>query len=165
MLIKKVTVLAVALVLSVSAFADDAEGPEAFSLVLGPRIGSSYIMTPPADFTSRVNALYSTGSYFPVVTLFGFNIEQRILLGNTKSHFAFQEIILIGGWSKASRCPRPPFWSGTGIFPGSSLESDRFFISGESAWSQPLVGPFPIEACTFPLISATSFQMLTVLPQ
>ena len=96
MLSKKLLCMAVALVLlSVWAFADEPEGPEAFSLVFGPRLGFSGFW-PPEKFTSGVSSLYS-GNFVPVVSLFGITVEQRLLLGQTKSHFAFQEVVLVGG--------------------------------------------------------------------
>ena len=102
---KKLTVMVVALVLSVSVFADDLEGPEALSLVFGPRIGGSYVLDTPEKFTADVNSLYPGGSYFPAMTLLGVTIEQRILLGQTKSHFAFQEVLLIGGLEQGVALP------------------------------------------------------------
>lgn len=79
-----------------TAVFSEEEEPEGFSLILGPRVGAMYIMTTPAEFTEKVNQSFE-GSYFPVVSLFGLILEQRILLGNTDSHFAFQEVILVGG--------------------------------------------------------------------
>lgn len=130
MLSKKLTVIVVALVLSVSAFAEDLEGPEAFSLVFGPRIGGSWITTTPDDFTSRVNSLYTGGSYFPVITLFGFNIQQRILLGKTKSHFAFQEIVLIGGLEQGIALPEAAFLIGYRDFSGLEFGIGPIFHLG-----------------------------------
>jgi len=102
---KKLTVTVVALFLAVSVFAEDLEGPEAFSLIVGPRIGGSYIMDTPENFTSSVHSVYPSGSYFPAVTLFGITVEQRILLGQTKSHFAFQEVVLLGGLEQGIALP------------------------------------------------------------
>jgi hypothetical protein len=118
MLSKKLTVMIVALVLSVSVFADDLEGPEAFSLVFGPRIGGSYILDTPEDFTKGVNLLYPSGSYFPAVTLFGVTIEERILLGQTKSHFAFQQVLLIGGLEQGVALPEGAFLIGYRDYSG-----------------------------------------------
>lgn len=105
MLRKGFVALVFAFVLSVSAFPDDAEGPQAFSLVFGPRIGGSYIMDTPENFTTGVSTLYPGGSYFPAVTVFGVTIEERILLGQTRSHFAFQEVVLIGGLEQGIALP------------------------------------------------------------
>jgi len=115
---KKLTVMVVALVLSVSVFADELEGPEAFSLIIGPRIGASYIMDTPENFTSSVNSLFPSGSYFPVVTLFGITVEQRLLLGQTQSHLAFQEVVLIGGLEQGVALPEGALLIGYRDFSG-----------------------------------------------
>jgi len=104
---KKLIVVLVALVLSMSLFAQggEGEGPEAFSLMVGPRVGVSGTIVLPDAFSSSVRALYPSGTYFPVVTLFGVTVEQRILLGNTRSHFAFQEVVLVGGLEQGIALP------------------------------------------------------------
>ena len=109
---KKLTVVVVALVLfalSAPLFADgtegEGEGPEAFTMIIGPRVGVSGTIAPPEVFSSTVSTLYPSGTYFPVVTLFGITVEQRILLGNTRSHFAFQEVILVGGLEQGIALP------------------------------------------------------------
>ncbi|MGA2762252.1 MAG: hypothetical protein ABSG17_02700 [Spirochaetia bacterium] len=115
---KKLTVMMIALVLSASVFADDTqEGPEAFSFVFGPRIGGSYVATTPESFTSSVNAFYP-GNYVPAVTLFGVTLEQRILLGQTRSHFAFQEVLLIGGLEQGVALPEGAFLIGYRDYSG-----------------------------------------------
>ncbi|MGA2615425.1 MAG: hypothetical protein ABSG38_18460 [Spirochaetia bacterium] len=116
---KKLFVMVVGLVLSASAFADDIEeGPQAFSLVCGPRIGGSYVLDTPEHFTGGVHTLYPAGSYFPAVTLFGVTVEQRILLGQTRSHFAFQEVLLIGGLEQGIALPEGAFLIGYRDFSG-----------------------------------------------
>jgi hypothetical protein len=117
MMSKKFMVMAVAVVLlSASAFADDQEGPEAFSFIFGPRLGFSGFW-PPEGFTSGVNALYS-GNYVPVVSLFGISIEQRLLLGQTRSHFAFQEVVLVGGLEQGIALPEGAFLIGYRDYSG-----------------------------------------------
>jgi len=103
MSVKKFAAIVIALVLSMSAFAEETEGPQAFTLVFGPRLGFSGFW-PPDGFSSSVNSLYS-GDYTPVVSLFGITVEERILLGQTKSHFAFQEILLVGGLEQGIALP------------------------------------------------------------
>lgn len=101
---RKFMVIAVAVVLlSASAFADDLEGPAAFSFIFGPRLGFSGFW-PPDGFTSNVNELYP-GDFVPIISLFGISIEQRLLLGETKSHFAFQEVVLVGGLEQGIALP------------------------------------------------------------
>jgi len=113
---KKLSVMIVALVLSVWAFAEEPEGPEAFSLVFGPRLGFSGFW-PPEKFTSSVSSLYS-GDYVPVVSLFGITLEQRLLLGQTKSHFAFQEVVLVGGLEQGIALPEGAFLIGYRDYSG-----------------------------------------------
>jgi hypothetical protein len=103
MLSRKLAIMAIVLVLSVSAFAEEPEGPEAFSLVFGPRLGFSGFW-PPEGFSSAVSSIYP-GDYVPVISLFGITVEQRILLGQTKSHFAFQEVVLVGGLEQGIALP------------------------------------------------------------
>jgi len=115
---KKLIIILTALVLAASVFADDAEeGPAAFSFVFGPRIGGSYVVDTPEKFSAGVNKLYP-GDYFPAVTLFGITLEQRILLGQTRSHFAFQEVVLIGGLEQGIVLPEGAFLIGYRDYSG-----------------------------------------------
>lgn len=102
-------VTVVALAISVPIFAQgteaDGEGPAAFSMIVGPRVGVSGTIAQPEEFSASVAALYPAGSYFPAVSLFGITVEQRILLGRTRSHFAFQEVVLIGGLEQGIALP------------------------------------------------------------
>lgn len=106
--------------------------PPDFHFVVGPRIGVSYINTSPEKFSEEINEFFSTsGDYYPVVSYFGVSFEQRILLGNTRSHFAFQEIILISGIEQAIAIPSASFLIGfrgsTGIEFGTG---PTFSLSG-----------------------------------
>jgi hypothetical protein len=78
----------------------------------------SYILDTPENFTAGVHSLYPSGNYFPAVTLFGITVEQRILLGQTKSHFAFQEIVLIGGLEQGIALPEGAFLIGYRDYSG-----------------------------------------------
>jgi hypothetical protein len=115
---KMLMVIMAALVLTATAFADDQEGPEAFTLIAGPRIGASYVWQTPEDFTSSVHSLYPNGTYYPILTLFGITVEQRILLGQTKSHFAFQEVVLVGGLEQGVALPEGAFLIGYRDYSG-----------------------------------------------
>jgi hypothetical protein len=115
---KMLIVVVAVLVLSVSIFADDQEGPEAFTLIVGPRIGASYVWQAPEDFTTSVHSLYPNGTYYPILTLFGITVEQRILLGQTKSHFAFQEVVLVGGLEQGVALPEGAFLIGYRDYSG-----------------------------------------------
>jgi hypothetical protein len=116
MLTRKLAIVAIAVVLSISAFAEETEGPEGFSFVFGPRLGFSGFW-PPEGFSSTVNSLYP-GDYFPVVSLFGITLEQRILLGQTRSHFAFQEVVLVGGLEQGIALPEGAFLIGYRDYSG-----------------------------------------------
>ena len=116
---RKLAAVAIALVLAVSAFAEEPEGPEAFSLIVGPRLGFSGFW-PPDGFNSSVSKLYS-GEYLPVVSLFGITVEERILLGQTKSHFAFQEILLVGGLEQGIALPEGGLLIGYRDYSGFEL--------------------------------------------
>jgi hypothetical protein len=97
--------LIILFIISVSLSAEETEAPEAFSFILGPRVGCSCILTTEENFTSSLTPYFSSGNYFPVITLFGVNFEQRILLGETRSHFAFQEVVLLGGLEQGMILP------------------------------------------------------------
>jgi hypothetical protein len=81
------------------AAAQDSDPPRRLEIVFGPRVGVSYILAPFRDFDASVQRIFPDDSrqYIPIFTQFGLNLEQRIRLGNTQSHFAFQEVLLVGG--------------------------------------------------------------------
>ncbi len=86
----------------------DQEEPEGFVFILGPRMGVSWTITSPEQFSSSVKSglpFGTTGNYFPVNSVFAVTTEQRILLGETKSHFAFQEVLSIGGLEQSLFLP------------------------------------------------------------
>ena len=68
------------------------------TFVFGPRVGATYVVVSKEDFNASLqNAFPRDSAYFPLITQFGLNLEQRIRLGDTESHFAFQEVIVVGG--------------------------------------------------------------------
>ncbi len=75
--------------------------------VFGPRVGFSYTTIDPASYTRELNKvpMFNRNSYFPVVSQFGLSCEQRILLGTTKSHFVFEEVLLVGGVDQSVAIP------------------------------------------------------------
>ena len=79
-------------------FAQPAEAMRV-EIVFGPRVGVTYIAVNPEEFNKSLQETYpdESRSYFPMMTQFGVNLEQRIRLGDTDSHFAFQEVLVIGG--------------------------------------------------------------------
>lgn len=94
---------------------DAQEGPAEFQFIIGPRIGVSYVATSASAFTDAVNDYFYTSDpvgYVPVTSIFGLIAEQRILLGETNSHFAFQEILLVSGLEQAIALPSGAFLIG-----------------------------------------------------
>jgi hypothetical protein len=93
------TLLFLVLVAALSA-AQEGEGePPRLELAFGPRVGVSYVLVGSQEFNDAVQEIFPDPSreYFPIFTQFGLNFEQRIRLGDTRSHFAFQEVLLLGG--------------------------------------------------------------------
>ena len=86
--------------------------PEEFAFVIGPRLGASYVFTDSVAYTEAVNEIYPEGEYYPFMTLFGISLEQRVLLGMTSSHFAFQEVIMVGGLEQSIALPSASFLIG-----------------------------------------------------
>jgi hypothetical protein len=86
-------------------FGQEMEEPEGFKIVVGPRVGVGYMMDTPEHFTQSLREMFPTGDYYPVLTLFGITLEQRIVLGQTRSHFAFQELVLIAGLEQGIALP------------------------------------------------------------
>jgi len=84
-----------------SAFtaAQEGEPPRRLEVAFGPRVGVSYVLTGFQEFNDAVQKIFPDSSrrYIPIFTQFGLNLEQRIRLGDTQSHFAFQEVLLLGG--------------------------------------------------------------------
>jgi hypothetical protein len=71
------------------------------NLVFGPRVGAgaTVMFVDSTTFTETVREMAPDprDKYYPVFTQFGVSLEQRIRLGDTESHFAFQEILHVGG--------------------------------------------------------------------
>jgi hypothetical protein len=105
-------------------------GDDTFDFVYGPRVGFTYITTDSAVFTEELNRVdYLSGrAYTPFITQFGFNVEERILLGTTKDHFAFQEVVLVGGLDQSAAIPT------VGVLIGYRSESGFEFGLGP-IWS------------------------------
>jgi len=103
---------AVLIVAAGAVYCDEMERPAGFEFIVGPRVGVSWVVTSPEDFSETVSKLFPGTDYFPVYTLFGINFEQRILLGETNSHFAFQELVLVGGLEQSVALPVAAFLIG-----------------------------------------------------
>jgi len=99
---KRVTtylLLAAVLLVSAAAVFPQSYDTGRVSFIFGPRVGATVIFVDSETFTETVREMTPDprDSYFPVITQFGVSLEQRIKLGDTESHFAFQEIINVGG--------------------------------------------------------------------
>jgi hypothetical protein len=83
------------------------QATDRFDFVIGPRVGFTYTMVDKDLFTSQLNQvpMFNRASYVPFVSEFGFSLEQRVLLGTTKSHFVFEEIALVGGLDQSLAIP------------------------------------------------------------
>lgn len=84
---------------------------ETVDYLFGPRTGFTYVFTTQDDFDEKIQSIYSNEdkTYFPFFTQFGLMLEQRIKLGDTDNHFAFQEVILIGGIDQSIVIPSLSF--------------------------------------------------------
>jgi hypothetical protein len=98
---RKATACAALLVIvgAVSTYGETEVPAKRLELVYGPRVGVSYIAADPEEFNESLQEMFpdSERKYFPIITQFGLSVEQRIRLGNTESHFAFQEVLILGG--------------------------------------------------------------------
>jgi len=138
---RKVFLALALLTMSSWLFAQDLDRPAGFSVVLGPRIGGGYIFQTSAAFTASLRDFYPTGDYFPAMTLFGITVEERILLGNTRSHFAFQEIVLVGGLEQGIAMPEGAIligyrdYSGLEVGIGPILHPAGFGVVAAVGWT------------------------------
>ena len=74
----------------------------AYDLIIGPRLGITYIFTSAREFTAAINERRDQkGNYVPLMSVFGVAAEQRLLLGETTSHFAAQELLLLSGMEQS----------------------------------------------------------------
>ena len=104
---KMILVLAITLIATVSMSAA-AESGSRFQFVFGPRVGATYVFVEKWDtYDEKMQIPFPDPEreYYPVITQFGVNLEQRIRLGGTQSHFAFQEVLLVGGIDQNTPLP------------------------------------------------------------
>jgi hypothetical protein len=76
-------------------------------MVFGPRVGFTYVFIDVEAYTDEIHEIpiFDGERYVPFMSQFGISCEQRIRLGTTKSHFAFQEVVLIGGIDQSVAIP------------------------------------------------------------
>jgi len=80
------------------ASTQEPEKTKRLEIVYGPRVGVTWVATSRQDFDAAIQGVFPADrEYFPIFTQFGFSLEQRIRLGTTQSHFAFQEVLILGG--------------------------------------------------------------------
>jgi hypothetical protein len=92
------------------AQATPAQGEEqtaGYQRLWGPVVGVMYVAAPQGEFNDALQQMYPNAErdYQPLLTHFGVNFEQRIRLGNTGSHFAFQEVFTIAGIDQGMALP------------------------------------------------------------
>jgi hypothetical protein len=94
---KRVALAGIALIMSITAV--PCMGQERLSLVFGPRVGMMYVFADWDGFNTSLQQIFPDEgrAYVPFLTHFGASFEQRVSLGTTTSHFAFQEIFTIAG--------------------------------------------------------------------
>jgi hypothetical protein len=137
-----------ALLAALPVVAQEEGGPAAFEFVVGPRLGVAYYITTVEEFSGVVAELYPEGEYFPVYTMFGITLEQRIRLGNTRSHFAFQELVLVGGLEQSVALPMAALligyrdWSGFEAGMGPMLNLTGVGVVVAVGWTLSFNGVF-----------------------
>lgn len=101
-----VTGLVLLLFGSIALAAQEPPASAAYDLIVGPRLGISYIFTSAKEFTAAINERRDeAGTYVPIMSVFGVAAEQRLLLGETTSHFAAQEVLLLSGMEQSLALP------------------------------------------------------------
>ncbi|MCK4516130.1 MAG: hypothetical protein KAU31_12785, partial [Spirochaetaceae bacterium] len=87
---------------SLGLSAQETTTPAAYDLIVGPRLGITYVFTSAKEFTEAINERRDEeGNYVPLMSVFGVAAEQRLLLGETTSHFAAQELLLLSGMEQS----------------------------------------------------------------
>lgn len=76
-----------------------------FELTFGPRIGVIALNQTSEEFSKTVSAVFPGGGYSPVMSIFGANFEQRIVLGTTQNQFIFQEVVFVTGLEQSIFLP------------------------------------------------------------
>jgi hypothetical protein len=73
----------------------------------GPVVGVVYVAASQSEFNEALQRMYPNAErdYVPLLTQFGLNFEQRIRLGGSGSHFAFQETFMVGGIDQGMALP------------------------------------------------------------
>jgi hypothetical protein len=85
-----------------------------FQMLYGPVVGITYVVDVQGDLNERLQEMFPNPErvYRPFFTQFGVNLEQRLRLGSTQSHFAFQEVFVVGGMDQGIFLPSFSFLLG-----------------------------------------------------
>jgi hypothetical protein len=146
------------------AFAQD-EDKEPWFWV-GPRVGLTGVIATLEDFNGFIQAMYpSERSYFLLYSQIGLGVEQRIRLGESKSHLSFQEVLLVGGLDQNIALPSftifMAFQSSFGLVFGLGPEIG---IRGEEEKIVPTLSLFYALGWNFSFRGITIPVILTVVP-
>ena len=95
-------------------FGQEAEESPRFEQYFGPRVGLTLALTTRDTFNDRAQEMFPNPDreYIPFFTQFGVTVEQRMQLGSTESHFAFQEVLTVGGLDQGMALPSGSFLLG-----------------------------------------------------
>lgn len=171
-------ILLVFVLVAAFAAAQDANPPRRLEFTFGPRIGVSYVMANFQDFNDEVQEIFPDASreYIPIFTQFGLNLEQRIRLGNTQSHFAFQEVLLVGGLDQGILLPSLTVLVGFrsraglefGMGPNVSLKRDAgelgvgLAVAFSAGWTFTFSNVFvPVDLAFVPSPTGSRLSLLT----
>jgi hypothetical protein len=160
------------------ATAQDGDQPRRLEFTFGPRIGVSYVLASFQDFNDEVQEIFPDASreYIPIFTQFGLNLEQRIRLGNTRSHFAFQEVLLVGGLDQGIFLPSLTALVGFrsraglefGMGPNVSLKRDAgevgvgLAVAFSAGWTFTFSNVFvPVDLAFVPSPTGSRLSLLT----
>jgi len=117
--------------MGIGAYGQEQKVIPPFEFTFGPRIGVIALNQSVSEFTQSVNKIFPGDVYIPVLSIFGVNFEQRILLGETNNQFIFHEVLYILGLEQSIFIPSAAMLIGYrdqsgfefGFGPSLSIES------------------------------------------
>ncbi|MCE9680705.1 hypothetical protein LZP69_16425, partial [Shewanella sp. AS1] len=73
----------------------------------GPLVGLTWMAAHSQELDTKLQSVFENRdrSYTPFMTQFGVALEQRLPLGQTASHFAFQEVLAVTGVDQGVALP------------------------------------------------------------
>jgi len=158
--------------------AQEGDRSRRLEFTFGPRVGVSYVLADFQTFNDEVQDIFPDPSrrYIPIFTQFGLNLEQRIRLGNTQSHFAFQEVLLLGGLDQGIFLPSLTALVGFrsraglefGLGPNLSLKRDAgefgvgLAVAFSAGWTFSFSNVFvPVDLAFVPNPNGSRLSLLT----